>query len=468
MTRSRPLLFRRACSRRRSGRARRTVRSPRAPRTRRARPGRTRRRGARRGAATSSRGCPEELVPDAPHGPDQLGIVGAVAELLADAADVHVDDALVAEEVEAPDLLEELAAGEDSPRRTCEGDAGGRTRARSARRQTLCARPHVGPTSMTRPSNTSRSPLSAARCATAAPEHRLDPGDELPRAERLRDVVVRADREPDELVDLLGPGRQQDHRDLRRRRGACAGPRCRRSPASSRRARRDRVPTRARPRGRLRHRTPRQPRSRPTRGSRARSRESEPRRRPRGRACPHRLSVRRRVPDPFVLHRGFTELRRRAFTAPALSVCTNTRPRTHAPRPGEGSDRCRDAPPSPPRARSRSASSRPSSPSAPTWERSDSPVPPSTPAPQAPTAQVAAPAAQPAPSAPSTHEGERRARPYLCRHARSADRPDGPERPDAPRPEDTSTMTDPTNDHRPGRTDSAAPGAPRGVRSSAT
>ena len=49
-------------------------------------------------------------------------VVGAVAERLADAPDVHVDDPLVAEEVEAPHLLEQLAAGQHASRGAGEGD----------------------------------------------------------------------------------------------------------------------------------------------------------------------------------------------------------------------------------------------------------------------------------------------------------------------------------------------------------
>jgi hypothetical protein len=45
--------------------------------------------------------------------------------------------------------------------------------------------------------------------AWAAP-HRADPRDQLPRGERLGQVVVGADPQADELVDLLGAGGQHD------------------------------------------------------------------------------------------------------------------------------------------------------------------------------------------------------------------------------------------------------------------
>ena len=39
------------------------------------------------------------------------------------------------------------------------------------------------------------------------PQHRLDPGGDLPRAERLSHIIIRADPEPDQLVDFLGAGK---------------------------------------------------------------------------------------------------------------------------------------------------------------------------------------------------------------------------------------------------------------------
>ena len=50
-----------------------------------------------------------------------------------------------------------------------------------------------------------------------APSHRPDPGHELAHAERLHDVVVRAELEPDDAVDLLSLGGDHDDRDVRAR-----------------------------------------------------------------------------------------------------------------------------------------------------------------------------------------------------------------------------------------------------------
>ena len=53
-----------------------------------------------------------------------------------------------------------------------------------------------------------RPPRSASRPA----EDRLDPEQELARAERLHDVVVGADLEADDAVDLLALRGEHDHR----------------------------------------------------------------------------------------------------------------------------------------------------------------------------------------------------------------------------------------------------------------
>ena len=68
---------------------------------------------------------------------------------------------------------------------------------------------------MESPLNTSCSSGGGRLRTPTSPQHRLDASDEFARAERFRDVVVRADREADELVDLLGPRRQHDDVDVR-------------------------------------------------------------------------------------------------------------------------------------------------------------------------------------------------------------------------------------------------------------
>ena len=51
--------------------------------------------------------------------------------------------------------------------------------------------------------------------AVGAPEQRLDPAHQLAQPERLRQVVVRAELEADDLVDLVVAGGQDQHRRLR-------------------------------------------------------------------------------------------------------------------------------------------------------------------------------------------------------------------------------------------------------------
>jgi hypothetical protein len=46
------------------------------------------------------------------------------------------------------------------------------------------------------------------------PQYRLHPGNELARVERLRHVIVGADLEPDDLVDVLVACRQHQDRDV--------------------------------------------------------------------------------------------------------------------------------------------------------------------------------------------------------------------------------------------------------------
>ena len=57
--------------------------------------------------------------------------------------------------------------------------------------------------------------LVAAALGRRAAQHALDARDELPRVERLRQVVVGADLEPDDLVDVLVAGGQHQDRDVR-------------------------------------------------------------------------------------------------------------------------------------------------------------------------------------------------------------------------------------------------------------
>ena len=51
--------------------------------------------------------------------------------------------------------------------------------------------------------------------ATRSAQHRPDPGGELPRAERLRDVIVGAHFQAKDAVELLIATREEENRDRR-------------------------------------------------------------------------------------------------------------------------------------------------------------------------------------------------------------------------------------------------------------
>ena len=67
---------------------------------------------------------------------------------------------------------------------------------------------------MVRPSNCETLARLLLAGTSTTSKDGLDAGDELPRAEWLRDVVVGPDREPDERVDLVGACGEHDHVDV--------------------------------------------------------------------------------------------------------------------------------------------------------------------------------------------------------------------------------------------------------------
>ena len=74
-------------------------------------------------------------------------------------------------------------------------------------------RPRARPGSSRTPP-TSRTSGSCERRGPGPPEHGPDAGEQLLGAERLGQVVVGPGVEPGDPVDLRGPGREHDHRDL--------------------------------------------------------------------------------------------------------------------------------------------------------------------------------------------------------------------------------------------------------------
>src|SRR5205814_10371080 len=132
-------------------------------------------------------------VADTAHGADVAGTGCVVAELVPQIADVHVDDVVVAVPFAAPDAVQQLAAGEDHVRFGAEGveqvELGPRQLDGHAVEADLPAYGVDG--ERADPPSVHR---RLGRPGAGAAQHRPDPGDELVRAERLGELVVRADR----------------------------------------------------------------------------------------------------------------------------------------------------------------------------------------------------------------------------------------------------------------------------------
>src|ERR1700722_5277366 len=155
-----------------------------------------------------------ESVADAADREHEFGVLGVELDLLAQVADVDVDRALVAVGRVAPDPRQQHVAGEHPARR-----------ARQCRQQleldvgqldVVAADPH-GPFREvdSHLADLKRTLIGTGQCRPRhlrSPQRRLDPAGELAQRERLGDVVVGAELEPDDLVDLLGLGRQHDDR----------------------------------------------------------------------------------------------------------------------------------------------------------------------------------------------------------------------------------------------------------------
>jgi hypothetical protein len=124
-----------------------------------------------------------------------------------------VDRPCLAREVGAPDVLEEPVAGEDDARIPCEG-----------RQQVEFARPEREPSLADRRFPAARIDPQGPdldRSCSGPPrlgpaEDRLHSRDERSRVERLRDIVVRAELEPDDRVDVVGASGQHEDRRVGR------------------------------------------------------------------------------------------------------------------------------------------------------------------------------------------------------------------------------------------------------------
>ena len=154
-----------------------------------------------------------EAVARAAHRQDQLGLLGVPLDLLAQVPDMDVDRAWLAVVGAPADPLQQLPPAEDDPgiggeeREQLELDERqlhGLPRTSTARRgRSITTSPRsidlVAPAGMVR------------RCSAA--QEGADAAAELADRERLGDVVVRAELEPEHLVELVVPRRQHDDRD---------------------------------------------------------------------------------------------------------------------------------------------------------------------------------------------------------------------------------------------------------------
>ena len=148
------------------------------------------------------------------------------AELLAQLADVHVDRALVALPVDAPHAVEQLAAGERHAEVV--GQVLQQVELARGERHRPAADPRLPAHAVDLDVADQRPRRAVAGGPSVAAQDGLHPGDELARRERLGDVVVGAELEPEHAVDLVVAGGQHDDRQRRRRPGSAGTPRCRR------------------------------------------------------------------------------------------------------------------------------------------------------------------------------------------------------------------------------------------------
>ena len=141
------------------------------------------------------------------------GPPGVVAELAAQVPYVHLEDVLVTLEVEPPGGVEELLPGEHdawvTPERVEENELEGGQLHRGPADGDLAARRvddevgHVDHAFSVRPWS-----------GALSPQERLNPRHELARGERLGEVVVAANLEAHDPVDLLGPCREEDDKRI--------------------------------------------------------------------------------------------------------------------------------------------------------------------------------------------------------------------------------------------------------------
>src|SRR5581483_11992149 len=169
--------------------------------------------GDAHGAAARAATLRLKLVSDTPHRLQVPRPRRVLLDLRAQAAHVHRHRARLAGVRVVPDVRHELLAREHAarmPREVIQQVELARRQLDAPARVLDRARARVD-AQVREAQRLAVSLLARARAA----QHRRDARGQLARAERLRDVVVRADAEADELVHLLAAGREHDHGDGR-------------------------------------------------------------------------------------------------------------------------------------------------------------------------------------------------------------------------------------------------------------
>src|SRR5215218_8797469 len=136
-----------------------------------------------------------------------------VAELAADAADVHVEGLRRAEPVRVPDLVDQALARHD--RAGVANQQVHQLELLAAQLEYVSVERHLAPGGVEAYlADLERPVLTGLRCGNAAQDG-ADPRNDFAAAERLHHVVVGAELEPDHPVGLLAAGGEHDDRNLR-------------------------------------------------------------------------------------------------------------------------------------------------------------------------------------------------------------------------------------------------------------
>src|SRR5215210_1014933 len=160
-------------------------------------------------AASVSASAANEAVARPPHGQDEGGPPGVVAELLAQAADQDVDRAVVRLPIDAARLVEDAVAAQHTAPVPHQEPEQLELRGGQGERAPVEAGGAGGPAHLQR---ANAQALLAGR-GGASPQHRLEAGDQLPWLERLRQIVVRSHLQPDDPVHDAPAGGEHDDRD---------------------------------------------------------------------------------------------------------------------------------------------------------------------------------------------------------------------------------------------------------------